>query len=175
MGVPDLDDWLPAPQVRTIHRRRSSAEPEATWRAASTVRLDETRTLGRLVRWRIPGTARDASFRGLLRDYPFCVLAEDEDEHWSLSGLCGRIWTLQPDYPRLEDAAAWRAWDEPGTVKVVFAISVQEDELVVEARVDPVDRRGSLRLRAIWLAIGHWERLIAAEPLRLAVRAAERR
>ena len=37
-------------------RRRTGADPEAVWRAAGTVRLDETRTLGRLVRWRIPGT-----------------------------------------------------------------------------------------------------------------------
>lgn len=172
--VPDLDAWLPDPQVRSVHRRQSDAGAEALWRGASTVRLDQARTLGRLVRWRIPGTPADETFRGLLARYPFCVLEQDEDAHWSLSGLCGRIWTLQRDYPRLEDADAWRAWDEPGTVKVLFAMHVDGDELVSEARVAPVDRRAGLRLRALWLAIGHWERLIGAEPLRLAVSAAER-
>jgi hypothetical protein len=169
-----LDDWLPDPQVRTVHRRSARADPEALWRAASELPLREARTLAPLVRWRIPGTPADRTFRGLLASYPFTVLAEDEEERWSLSGMCGRIWTLDRDYPRLEGAEAWRAWSEPGTVKVLFAHWIEGDAIVSEARVKPVDRRAALRLRAIWLAIGRWERLIGAEPLRLAARRAER-
>lgn len=174
MRTPLLDDWLPDPQVRTVHRRRARAEPEALWRAASELPLREAPTLGPLVRWRIPGTPPERTFRGLLAAYPFTVLAEDEDERWSLSGMCGKIWTLTRDYPRLDGAEAWRAWEQPGTVKVLFGHWMEGDTIVSEARVKPVDRRAALRLRAIWLAIGHWERLIGAEPLRLAVRRAER-
>jgi hypothetical protein len=168
----ELDDWLADPQIRSVHRRRARADDAALWEAASSVRLDEARTLGRLVRWRIPGTPADRTFRELLAVYPFTVLAEGE--RWSISGLCGRIWTLQRDYPQLRDAEDFRAWREPGTVKVLFAHWVQDGELVSEARVKPVDRRAALRLRAVWLAIGHWERLIGAEPLRLVARRAER-
>lgn len=168
----ELDDWLAEPQVRTVHRRRAAASDEVLWAAASSVTLDDARTLGRLVRWRIPGTPGTRTFRELLAVYPFTVLAEGE--RWSVSGLCGRIWTLQRDYPRLEGAEAFRAWEEPGTVKVLFAHWVQDGELFSEARVKPVDRRAAVRLRAVWLAIGHWERLIGVEPLRLVARRAER-
>jgi len=171
-----LDEWLPAPTVRAAHRRTAAASPEALWRAAEALELAETRALGRLVRWRIPGLAPDLTFRGLLRQYPFVVL--EEGEHHSLSGLCGRIWTLHRDYPRLAGAADFRAWCEPGTVRVLFGHWVEPAPdggatLVSEARVAPVDAAAGRRLRALWTAIGPFERLIGAEPLSLAVRRAE--
>ena len=72
----------------------------------------------------------------------------------------------------------FREWDEPGTVRVAFAHWVREDgdgraELVSEARVEPVDGRAALRLRALWTVIGRFERLVGAEPLALAARRAE--
>jgi hypothetical protein len=42
--------------IRTRHRREAAVAPEALWAAARSVRLDDTRTLGRLIGWRIPGT-----------------------------------------------------------------------------------------------------------------------
>ena len=48
-------------------------------------------------------------------------------------------------------------------------------ELVSEARVEPVDARAGLRLRALWTVIGGFERLVGAEPLALAARRAEGR
>lgn len=170
MGAEELDAWLPEPQVRTRHRRVAATAPSRLWRAASEVRLDETRSLGRLVRWRIPGTPADLRFRELLARYPFTVL--DEGDGWSLSGLCGRIWTFTRDYPRLDGPEAFRAWREPGTVRVLFAHWVEPADggsaLVSEARVAAVDRGAALRLRALWLVVGHFERLIGAEPLSLA-------
>jgi hypothetical protein len=171
-----LDAWLDAAQVRTFHRRRASAAPADLWDAASRVRLSDTRTLGRLVRWRIPGLDPQLTYHDLFRDYPFTVLEEDEGR--LLSGLCGRIWTLARDYPRLEGAEAFAAWDEPGTVRVLFGHWVQPTgdgaELVSEARVQPTDRLAALRLRALWSVIAPFERLVGAEPLTLATRSAER-
>ena len=116
------------------------------------MRLADTRTLGRLVRWRIPGTPADLRFRELFAAYPFVLL--DEGDGFSVSGLCGRIWTLTRDYPRLEDPEAFRAWDRPGTVRVLFAHWVEPDAdgrsaLVSEARVRPTDVRAALALRAL--------------------------
>ena len=123
-----------------------------------------------------PDLATDQSFREMLANYPFCLLAEGE--HWSMSGLCGRIWTLQRDYPRLEGPDDFRAWDEPGTVRVLFAHWVVPDgdgsSIVSEARVAPVDRRAALRLRSLWVVIGVFERLIGGEALALAAEHAER-
>ena len=168
-----LDAWLDRPQVRTLHRRSARAGPDALWTAASRVRLRDTRTLGRLVRWRIPGLDSGLTYHDLFRTYPFTVLEEGDDH--LLSGLCGRIWTLARDYPRLDGAEEFAAWDEPGTVRVLFAHWVRpagaEAELVTEARVQPTDRLASLRLRALWSVIGPFERL-AAEPLTLAAQRA---
>jgi hypothetical protein len=174
----ELDDWVADPAVRTRHRRRAAAPADDLWTAAQSVRLSETGTLGRLVRWRIPGTAPDQTFRALLAEYPFVVLAEGE--RWSMSGLCGRIWTLNRDYPRLDGPGAFRTWSEPCTVRVLFAHWVEPDAdgrsaIVSEARVAPVDRAAELRLRSLWLVIGVFERLIGAESLELAVARAEGR
>ena len=132
--------------------------------------------LGRVVRWRIPGTPPDLPFRDVFRRYPFTVLAEGEG--WTASGLCGRIWTIQRDYPRIESAEDFLAWDVPGTVRVLFANWVEpagdgRAALVSESRVKPVDRRASIRLRALWGVMGRFERLIGGEALRVAARRAE--
>jgi hypothetical protein len=166
-----LDAWLPEPVVRTHHRRTAAAEPDALWRTANGVRLSDTRTLGRLVRWRIPGLPAELTYGELFRDYPFTVL--DEGERHLLAGLCGRTWTLARDYPRLDGPDAFAGWDEPGTVRVLFGHWVEPTDggsaLVSEARVQPVDRTASLRLRALWKVIGPFERLVGAEAISRAI------
>lgn len=158
--------------MRTHHRRTAASAPDELWRAANGVRLSDTRTLGRLVRWRIPGLQATLTYGQLFRDYPFTVL--DEGERHLLAGLCGRIWTLARDYPRLEGPDDFAGWEEPGTVRVLFGHWVEETEdgsaLVSEARVAPVDRTAGLRLRALWKVIGPFERLVGAEAIAVAER-----
>jgi hypothetical protein len=165
-----LDAWLPDPAVRTRHARRADGAPDELWRAANDLRLSDTRGLGRLVRWRIPGLARDLTYGELFRAYPFTVL--EEGDGFVLAGLCGRIWTLARDYPRLAGPEEFARWDEPGTVRVLFGHWVRQDgdgaELVSEARVKPTDRSASLRLRALWKVIGPFERLVGAEAISVA-------
>jgi len=175
----DLDAWLPDPQIVTRHSREAAVDRDTLWDAARGVRLDQTRTIGRLVRWRIPGVPADQSFMGLLAEEPFTVLYEGE--HHSISGLCGRIWTFSRDYGELTGPDDFVAWDEPHTVRVLFGHWVTPGResatsaLHSEARVAPVDRIAALRLRALWLAVGPFERLIGAEALTLAVAQAESR
>ena len=176
MALPHLDGWLPDPVVRSHHRRVGRVGAEEMWSAAGNLRLSDTRALGRLIRWRIPDTPAEQSFGELFRSYPFTVL--EEGPHSLISGLCGRIWTLARDYPSLEDHDAFRQWDAEGTVRVVFAnwveaIDDDEAELVTEARVQPVDSAAARRLRALWTAIGPFERLVGSEALIAAVRHAE--
>jgi hypothetical protein len=167
-GVPErLDAWLADPAVRTRHSRPSALAAADLWAAAGRVRLEDTRRLGRLVRWRIPGLPAGLTYDGLFRAYPFTVI--EEGEHYLLAGLCGRIWTLSRDYPRLGDAEAFATWDEPGTVRVLFGHWVERGpdgtSLVSEARVEPVDRTAALRLRALWAVVGPFERLVGAEAI----------
>jgi hypothetical protein len=170
-----LDHWLPDYSVRTYHRREAPVSREALWDAATTIRLADTRRLGKLVGWRIPGLHASQTYHEMFRAYPFTVLHETEDT--LISGLCGKIWTLARDYPKLTDAEAFAGWSEPGTVRVAFAHHAASTEaggsqLISEARVHPVDTTARLRLKAIWTLLGPFERLVGAEPLELAVRRA---
>jgi hypothetical protein len=172
MRAPDdtdaqLDHWLASPAVRTHHRRAAATDPDTLWQAATRVRLRDTRRLGHLVRWRIPGLEADLTYHDMFRAYPFTVL--EQGERCLLAGLCGRIWTPARDYPRLDGAAEFASWAEPGTVRVLFGHWVNPAEggaeLVSEARVQPVDRAAALRLRALWAVIGPFERLVGAEAI----------
>jgi hypothetical protein len=176
--APALDLWLPAPLVRTHHRLAARASPGTLWHAAEGVKLSDTRRLGRLVHWRIPGLSGDITYRELLRCPPFVLL--EEGERHSLSGLCGKIWTLKRDYPQLDGPEEFLAYQEPGTARVLFAHWVEElrggcSELVSEARIDPVDASARWRLRALWRLVAPFEPFIAKEPLPLAARKAEER
>ena len=151
----NLDRWLPHPVVRTRHSRTAPVPPAQLWAAARQVRLDETPAIGRIVQWRLPGTEVHQTFGALLAHHPFTVLAEGEG--YSLSGLCGRIWTFTPDYPRLDNAEQFRDWDEPATVRVLFADWVEPDgdgaRIISEARVVP-DRCASSDRAALAVAGG---------------------
>jgi hypothetical protein len=172
----ELDAWLPDPLVRGRHRLTARADPDQLWSAAGAVTIGEAPRLGRAIRWRIPETPPDITFRELLRSYPFAVLAEGE--RWSVSGLCGRLWTLRRDYPQLDGPEDFLTWQAPGTVRVLLADWVEPDgeggaALCNESRISPVDRSAAIRLRALWAVVGRLERLIGGEALRVAARRAE--
>ena len=173
---PELDDWLPHPALRVEYRRESTASGDQLWTAAREVRLCETGMLGRLLRWRIPGLEPDLSYDGLFREPPFVVL--DEGEHFLISGLVGRIWTLRRDYPELHSADEFREWSEGGTARVVFAHSAQEapdgrEALVSEARVQPLGAQGRIGVAAVRPIVRTFGPLVGSEGIRAAVRRAE--
>src|SRR3954453_12883233 len=118
--MPDerLDGWLTHPVISIEHRRRAQATPDELWRAASRVRLRDTRSLGRIVRWRIPGLDPALSYHDMFRGDPVTVL--EEDERLLISGMVGRIWTIARDYPHLDGPEAFSAWHGRGTARVVF-------------------------------------------------------
>lgn len=172
------DRWLGDPNVHVHHERRCGADPEAFWEAAEQVRLEDTRRLGRLVRWRIPGLREQITFREVFREYPFIEL--EGGDTWSISGLAGKIWTLKRDYPRLQSPEEFDEWDKRGTVRVLFAHWVEPDGeggsvLVSDCRVKAVDRMAGMRLKALWRLIGVFERLVGGEALTAAARRVQTR
>jgi hypothetical protein len=177
LSVPDLDGWLPEPAIRVKHSRRSSADPDALWQAARSVRVRETALLGRLVQWRIPGTASEVSFDDLFRRAPFCVL--EEGELALVSGIVGRIWTLRRDYPDLAGPEEFRSFDTPGTARVVFAMWAASDGaggcLSTEVRVAPVGAQGRFGIAAVRPLVAGFHSLIGSDGLGAAVRRAEGR
>jgi hypothetical protein len=172
----DLDTWLPDPAVRVSHRRASSASPDQLWEAARNVRLGDTRMLGRVVRWRIPGTRAEASFDELFREHPFMVL--EEGPEGLASGLVGRIWTLRRDYPKLAGPDEYRAWSQAGTARVLFANWVEEGPgggtvLRSETRVEAFGVQGRIGLASVRPVIRGFQQLIWSDAMAAAVRRAE--
>jgi hypothetical protein len=171
-----MDRWVARPLIRVHHRRSARVEQAALWTAAESVRLADTRALGRLVRARIPRVPVGASFNDLLRSPPFLVL--HEDDRALVSGLVGRIWTLRRDYPVLTDPDEFRDWSTRGTVRVMFAVWVEPagagaSALVSETRVDAVDLAARLALTAVRPLIATSQNLIGSDGLESAIRRAE--
>jgi hypothetical protein len=173
---PDLDTWLEHPVVHVHHRRETDVKPARLWEAAQSIRLADTRTLGRLVRLRIPGLSASDAYDDIFRAPPFNVLYADEGA--LVSGLVGRIWNLRRDYPELADPDEFRHWSVRGTVRVMFATwveprSPQGAALVNETRVDAVDRAARLGLATLSPLITGSHSLIGREGLEIAVRRAQ--
>lgn len=171
---PDLDAWLPRPQIRVHHRRDAQARPDALWRAAQSVRLRDAPRLGRLIRLRIPGLAPDLRFDEMFRAPPFNVLVDEEQV--LVCGLVGRIWTLRRDYPVLDGPEEFRHWSTRGTVRVLFANWVEplpdgRAALVSETRVQAVDRRGRVGLAAVRPLIASSHHLVSRDGIQAALRA----
>lgn len=176
--LPDLDHWLADPSIRVAHRRQSSAPPDRLWDAARSVRLSDTRLLGRLIRWRIPDLPPDLAFDELFRSPPFLVLTE-EPRRMLVSGLVGRIWTLRRDYPRLEHPDDFRTWSTPGTARVVFANWIETESpercaIRAEARVEPIGAQGRLGVAAVRGLVSAFGSLVGSDGIEIAARRAER-
>lgn len=157
-------------------RREVHAAPERVWTAAQTIPIGDTGMLGRLIRWRIPGTTAEVAFGSLFREPPFVVL--EEGERHLVSGLVGRIWTLRRDYPRLADAAAFVAHNERGTARVAFGHWLEPASggrwaLASEARVEPIGLQGRLGVAAIRPLVHRFGHLVGSEGLAAAARRAE--
>jgi hypothetical protein len=172
----DLDRWLPEPVLRTRHRRESPATATELWESAATVRLSDCRVLGRLIRIRIPGLRASLSFDELFRSAPFNLL--EEGATYTLSGLCGRIWTVRDDFALLSQPSEFPNWNAPGMVRVLFASWAEATEsgsaLVSEVRIAAVDRKAALYVRALKPFIAAFQGLVATEPLQIAAQRAAR-
>jgi hypothetical protein len=178
VSAPDLDKWLPNPALRVIHRRESSVSAAELWQAARDVRLADTTRLGRLVRWRIPGLARNEGYDDLFRQPPFLVL--EEGEQALVSGLVGRIWTLRRDYPTLGSPQDFADWSRGGTARVAIANWAVEragggSVLTAEARVEPIGAQGRLGVAAVRPVVRAFQNLVGSDAINAAVRRAEGR
>lgn len=173
---PDLDTWIAHPLVCVNHRRECEVEPAALWEAARSIRLTDTRALGRLIRLRIPGLSPHTVYDEMFRSAPFNVLYADDGA--LVSGLVGRIWTLRRDYPELAEPDEFRRWAVRGTVRVMFANWVEPSAsggaaLVNETRVDAVDPGARLGLATLKPLITGSHSLIGREGLEIAIARAE--
>jgi hypothetical protein len=98
------------------------------------------------------GTSREDTFG--MRD--FIPLDRDGDKEMA-AGLVGRFWRLDYGLVPLPDAAAFTAFAEPGTAKLVVGFLTEphgdRTRLVTETRVYCPDRRSRLLFTPYWLII----------------------
>jgi hypothetical protein len=118
-----------------------------------------------------PGTQRQGVPPG------FVLLAERPGREVVL-GIAGQFWRPTGNVARLADAAAWHAYQAPGTASGVLVLRVtpidyQTSRLTTETRVQVRGRGASLRFRAYWLIIGPFSDRIRHSLLRQISRAAE--
>jgi hypothetical protein len=173
-----LDTWLPDHSIAFRHTRASKAAPEDLWEAALELRLSDTPTMRRLIRWRLgrhaPGG--DTTYRELFRSGIFMLL--EEGDRFSVSGLAGRIWNPSGDYARFESPGEYREYRRSGTAKVALMTEVREhpkgSQVVTEARIRIDGRRARLVFRGFWAVVGKFSRFIPNEVQAAAVRRAER-
>jgi hypothetical protein len=169
---PNLDHWLADPTLRVAHRRETNASVDALWAAAQGVRVRDVRTLGRVIRWRIPGVTAQITFDELFSSPPFTALESSDGA--LVSGLVGRIWTPRRDYPMVADGNEFRRWSTRGTVRVLFANWVEPTRgggatLSSEVRVKAFDLEGRLGLAAVRPLVAAFQHLIGSEALEAAV------
>jgi hypothetical protein len=177
VSAPDLDSWMPRAAVCVSHRAWTPSAPGRVWSAARELRLSDTRLLGRLIRWRIPGVEADTSFEGLFTKPPFVVLEQGELE--LVSGIVGRIWTIRRDYPLLTDPEQFRSWQRPGTVRALFANWVQPARrggalLCSETRIQPFGAQGRVGLTSVRPLIAGFHHLVKTDAMAAALSAAQR-
>lgn len=159
------------------YARAARVPPEDLWAAASQIRLCDTRTMRRLIRWRLGKHAPppETTYRELFRSGIFTLL--EDGERYSVSGAAGRIWAPSGDYARFESGDEYREWSKPGTAKVAFLTEVREhergSEILSEARVWVQGRRARMAFRGLWAVVGRFGWLIGGEVLAAAVRRAE--
>ena len=168
---------MPDPHIRVRHARASRVSPADLWDAALELRLTETPTMRRLIRWRLGShaPAADTTYRELFRSGIFMLL--EEGDLFSVSGVAGRIWHPSGDYARLESPADYREYDRPGTAKVALLTCVREHEggsqIVSESRVEVHGLRTRMMFRGFWTMIWPFSRYVPHEVLAAAVRRAE--
>ena len=172
-----LDTWLPDYHVRAVHRRASSATPDALWAAAEDTRIRDTRMLRPLIGARLGPHAPplDTTFRELFRTDIFTLL--EEGDRYSISGVAGCLWAPRGEYAHFESAGDYKQYEEPGRAKAGVMTLVREhdrgSEIVTEIRVWCTDRRAEVRFRSVWLIVSPFLGFVRRELLRSVVRRAE--
>ena len=181
----NLDDVIPEPEHRTRHSRVVGAPPEVVWDelhgvTMSALPLGRTLEAVRLLPARLSGTRhRPLAGRPFLDVTPIPVLFSRATLVVISAGL-SQAWRLLggPIPPHL-DAAALRAWSQPGWIKAGMEFRLEPVPagtlLSTETRVLATDARTRRAFAAYWLVIRPGSSAIRRELLKVVARRAESR
>lgn len=171
-----IDDLLPEWDVNEVHRRVYAADPAAVRRALESLRpsdLPLTRVLSAVrslpaVLVRRPAAPDGGTLLERLAAGGFARVVDEPDE--AVFAIVGRFW--RPDggrRPPVPDAAAFRAFAEPGWAKAVMSFELTPrdggTELLTETRVRATSAGARRAFRAYWRVVGTGSALIRREIL----------
>ncbi|HEX6451576.1 MAG TPA: hypothetical protein VF060_19190 [Trebonia sp.] len=181
--VMTLDEVIPHPQYRMIQCHTVSAPPAAVWdelcrvtmsalplgRALAGARLLPARLVGRRHRPLAGRTFFDVTpIPVLFSERPQVVISAGLSQAWRLLG------GLTP--PSL-DAAALRAWSDPGWIKIAMEFRLEPTPagtlLSTETRILATDPRSQRSFAVYWFLIRASSAAIRHEVLRIVARRAE--
>jgi hypothetical protein len=178
-----LDEVVPHPHYRMCHSRTVSAPPAAVWEELCQVTMSAL-PLGyalegvRLLPARLAGRKHQPlAGRTFLDVTPIPVLFSERPQVVISAGL-SQAWRLLGGLPppRL-DAAALRAWSQPGWVKVAMEFRLESIPvgtlLSTETRILATDPRTGRSFAAYWFLIRASSGAIRREVLRVVARRAE--
>ena len=178
-----LDEVVPHPQYRITHCRTVSAPPAAVWDelcrvTMSALPLGHALEGARLLPARLAGRKhRPLAGRTFLDVTPIPVLFSERPRVVISAGL-SQAWRLLGGLtpPRL-DAAALRAWSDPGWIKVAMEFRLEPTPagtlLSTETRILATDPRSRRSFAAYWFLIRASSAAIRREVLRVVARRAE--
>ena len=176
-----LDDFLPefdfverhsVPLTPRAHRAVAAAKAATPAEMPLVRLLFALRSLpAMLTRGRGLPAAKDRPLAEQMVEFGFVPLCDEEDE--LVVGYVGQPWRLTGGtMPRLTSPGEWRAFDEPGFVKVVMNFRADGSCLTTETRIRATDPRSCARFRRYWRVIRPGSGLIRRSWLRAAKRRA---
>ena len=171
MNATALDRILPAPRLRETDTVDLAVPADQAWRAIRHGNLADSPAINALFAIRgIPGrfTRRHAAtgpatlnIDDLVSspDTPGFQLLADTPPNELAVGAIGKIWRLDIPFVHVADAGAFAAFDDPGFVKVAWAIRVaplteHDTRVVFEVRVGATDEASWRKFRRYFRVIG---------------------
>lgn len=158
-----LDHYLPTFSFREVHSVRVFARPDAVLQAASEYQPEMDPFFRRMIGIReVPmRLLRSVGAKGAA-PLPFGLQnftpLEQSEGAELVYGLVGRFWQTDYGLVDIPDAAAFSAFNTPGTAKLALgfaahAINHHETELITETRVFCPDRACLLKFAPYWYLI----------------------
>jgi hypothetical protein len=167
--MPLLDRVAPAPALVEIDEVDLAVPPSRAWEVVRHEDLGESplvralfavRTLPDRLAGRTSHelTLRLDDLKSSTAHPGFQVLVEDEGREVVI-GAIGKVWHLEIPFVHVSDAEAFRAFAEPGFVKVAWAIRVAplgegNTRLTIEVRVDATDADSWTKFRRYFAVVG---------------------
>jgi hypothetical protein len=159
--VPLIDEWLPDFDVGERHDVAVPVDPERALELA----LGTLAAPDGVVRALFAARGMVARKETIERFFPahrFVVLARTPTE-WVV-GAVGAVWRPRGGLVPLGTAEAWRAAEEPGTIKAAADFRAERipggSRLTTETRVKAIDEHARRAFRLYWLVVGPFSALI---------------